>query len=40
MDTALLLRIYYDQGKELSHYEIINLLNSSQIVAELTSSFK
>lgn len=40
MDTALLLRMYYDQGKELSHNEILELLNSSQIVAELTSSFE
>ena len=40
MDTALLLRNYYDQGKELSYNEIMELLNSSQLVAELTSSFE
>lgn len=39
MDTALILKISFDKGKEIEQNEIIALLNSSDIVSELTKDF-
>lgn len=40
MDTALTLRIYSDEGKKLNNSDIMDLLNSSQLVTDLTSAFE
>lgn len=40
MDTALTLRICYDKGERVNQDEIIRLLDTSQLVSQLTSSFQ
>ncbi len=39
MDTALILRIAFDRGKDIGHNKIMDLLNSSKVVNELTADF-
>lgn len=39
MDTALLLRRYYDECKELSDVEIQDFLERSRVVEKLTKDY-
>lgn len=40
MDSALILRMYYDQNKQLTDIEINSLLSESKLVAKLTKDYQ